>query len=55
MFKLLFQELSKDKEKVSAFLEYLIAEGKLTMEEVTPIVQMCEETKNQRRVIDTIG
>lgn len=46
MVKALLEQISKDKEKFLAFLEYLIDTGRLTEDEVINIVREYEVTSN---------
>ncbi|SHE87450.1 hypothetical protein [Desulforamulus putei] len=44
--KALLEQISKDREKFIAFLQYLIDTGRLTEDEVISIVRQCQECTN---------
>lgn len=49
MVKSLLEQISKDKEKLLAFMEYLIDTGRLTEDEVINIVREYEATLSVER------
>ncbi|MDO7786010.1 hypothetical protein [Desulforamulus aquiferis] len=42
----LLKEISKDREKLIAFIDYLVASGRLTEDEIIKIIRECEEKRN---------